>query len=89
MSKHCNETYDATRDAAEFTLNMFDEFYATHPVEDNEEDSVAFYFDEFVEFVVKGWKDREYKRHKYDYNHRIAQHSDKSPATLRRIYNKK
>ena len=86
MSKKFKETYDATMDVASFALAQFDQFYASHP---DPEDSVAFYFDEFMDYVIKGWKDREYMRHPYDYNAQMAKHSDKSPRTLRQIYNKK
>ena len=86
MGKIYKETYDATLDAALFTLARFDQFYASHP---DLEDSVAFYFEVFIELVVKGWKDKEYLRHPYNYNVQMADHSDKSPRTLRSIYNKK
>lgn len=86
MSKKHKETYDATLDAVTFTLSRFEQFYASHP---DLEDSVAFYFEVFTELVVKGWKDIEYLRHPYNYNAQLADYSDKSPRTLRHIYNKK
>lgn len=89
MSKNCNETYDVTEDAVNDTLSRMKAFYDTHPVEKNPNDSVAFYEDRFFRLIVKGWKEMECTRHPYDYNHQMAAHSDKSPATLRRIYNKK
>jgi hypothetical protein len=92
MSKKCKITYDATMDAVKYTLIQMKNFYLEHPMpqkDDEEEDSVTFYFDIFIENVVKGWKDLEYVRHPFDFNRKMAEHSDISPATLRRIYNKK
>jgi len=86
------QNYDITPDAANDTLARIKAYYDSHPMpEDNEDegDSVALYLDEYIELVVKGWKDLEILRHPYDYNKQMAEHSDRSPATLRRIYNKK
>ena len=87
MSKNHHETYNVTKDAANDTLSRMKAFYNTHPIEDNPEDSVAIEFDTFIELVVKGWRDMEYIRHPYDYNRRMANHTDRCPATLRQIYN--
>ena len=92
MSKKHKETYDVTMDAANDALARIKNFYALHPMpkDDKEEgDSVAFYFGKYIEIVINGWKDIEISRHPYNYNWQMAVHSDKSPATLRRIYNKK
>ena len=92
MSKHCQQTYDITTDAANDTLARMKAYYDAHPMpkdEGDESDSVAFYFDEYIERVITGWRDLEYLRHPYDFNRQMAEHSDRSPATLRRIYNKK
>lgn len=86
------ETYDITNDAANDTISRIKAYYDSHPMPDDDEengDSVAFYLDEYIEQVIKGWKDIENSRHPYDYNKQMAEHSDRSPATLRRIYNKK
>lgn len=86
------QTYDVTIDAANDTLARIKAFYDAHPVpkdEKDEWDNVAFYLDEYTKLVFTGWKDIEITRHPYDYNKQLAEHSDRSPATLRRIYNKK
>lgn len=88
MSKTYKQTYDVTMDAVNDTLSRIKTFYAAHPDPQNG-DSVAFYFKVFTEQLVKGWRDIEYLRHAYDYNRQMSQHSDKSPSTLQRIYNKK
>lgn len=91
MSKHRKQTYDVTMDAVNFTLSQMKNYYLSHPMpqkDDEPEDSVAFYFDVFFERVIKGWKDLEYNRHPYDYNRKMADHSDVSARHLRRIYNK-
>lgn len=92
MSKHKQETYDVTPDAVNYILTQMKNFYLTHPMPEKEgdpEDSVAIYFDVLFEQVIKGWKDLEYGRHPYNYNSKMAEHSDRSPATLRSFYNKK
>ena len=90
MSKNRKETYDITMDAVNDALARVENFYASHPMPDKGVgDSVAMYFDTFIEKFTKGWRDIEKKRHPYDYNHQMVVNSDKSPATLRRIYNKK
>ena len=86
MSKFHRETYDLTMDVAHIALSLMDTFYDAHPNPQNG-DSVAFYFELFTAEFVKGWKDREYKRHPYDYNRQMVNHSDKSSRTLRGIYN--
>ena len=87
MSKNCNETYDVTIDAAKDTILRMQAFYDAHPVTENPDDSVAIEFDFYMELVIKAWRDMEYQRHPYDYNSRMAEHCDKSPRTLRNIYN--
>jgi hypothetical protein len=90
MSKNCKETYDVTMDVVNDALSRVKNFYALHPMpKEGEGDSVAFYFKIFTEQFVMGWKEIEYTRHEYDYNRQMAEHSDKSPSTLQRIYNKK
>ena len=92
MSKNRRENYDLTMDAVNDTLSRMDAFYSAHPMPENtseEGDSVSMYFDVFIAEFVKGWKTREYTRHPFDYNHQMAVHSDRSPASLRNYYNKK
>ena len=92
MSKNTQQTYDVTPDAINYILTQKNNFYLTHPMPENEgdpEDSVAIYFNVLSEEVIKGWKDLEYARHPYNYNRKMAEHSDRSPATLRSFYNKK
>ena len=92
MSKNCKQTYDVTIDAVNYTLNQMQNFYIAHPMPqkaDEEEDSVAFYFNVFFEKLIKGWKEIEYVRHPFDYNRKMADCSDVSTRHLRRIYNKK
>jgi len=89
MSKNRKETYDITMDVVHDALSRVKNFYASHPMpKEGDGDSVAIYFKVFTEEFVKGWKDIEYQRHEYDYNQQMTEHSDKSAATLRRIYNK-
>ena len=92
MSKYKQLTHDVTLDGANYILSQMKNFYRTHPMPEKEgdpEDSVAIYFDVLFERVVKGWKDLEVARHPYTYNRQMAEHSDRSPATLRSYYNKK
>ena len=89
MSKNKKETYDATDDVVEYALMKADEFYASHPLKKKpgEEDKFQFYLHPFVERFYKGWKDRLCKRYPYNYNAKMAENTDLSPATLRRICN--
>ena len=92
MSKYKQLTYDVTSDGANYILTQMKNFYRTHPMPEKEGepvDSVAIYFDVLFEKVIKGWKELEYERHPYNYNHQMAEHTDKSPRTLSSIYNKK
>ena len=92
MSRYKQQTYNVTPDAVNYILTQMKNFYLTHPMPEKEgepEDSVAIYFNVLFEKVIKGWKELEYERHPYDYNHKMAEHSDRSPRTLSGIYNKK
>ncbi len=92
MSKYTQQTYDVTQDAVNYILTQMDNFYLAHPMPEKEgdpEDSVAIYFNVLFKGVIKGWKDLECARHPYDYNRKMAEHSDRSPRTLRSFYNKK
>ena len=90
MSKNKKETYDITMDVVNDALVRMDAFYAAHPMpEKGEGDSIAIFFNDLTEKIVLGWKEREALRHPYDYNRQMANHSDKSPSTLQRIYRKK
>ena len=50
---------------------------------------IRFEYKQFEQETIKGWSDLMKSDHPYDYNYKLTISQDKSPATLRRIYNKK
>ena len=89
MSKNRKECYDATDDVVEYALMKADEWYTSHPLKNipDEEDEFQFYMHRFAEKFYRGWKERMYRRYPYNYNAKMAENTDLSPATLRRICN--
>ena len=87
-----NKTYVFTDLVVEDLLGRYDELISSCKSEEELEMELAkslFEFKEFERKAIRGIKDRFYKVYPYDYNSKMAECLDISPATLRRIINKK
>ena len=80
------KTYDFTDIAVRDLLEKVDEYQA---IEGNDIADILFEFRVFETRVIKGLQERFYKRYPYDFQRKMADCLDASPAKIRYICNKK
>ena len=81
-----HETYDIT---SLMILIFFIVIYLIRLTKRVKASRIRFEYKQFERETIQGWCDIMKIDHPYDYNTKLDISTDKSPATLRRIYNKK
>ncbi len=86
MNERKEETYDIT---SLMILIFFIVIYLIRLTKHVKASRIRFEYKQFERETIQGWCDIMKRDHPYDYNTKLDISTDKSPATLRRIYNKK
>ena len=89
MKEREEETYETFDITPLMILIFFIIIYLIRYIKHVKVSRIRFEYKQFERETIQGWSDLMKSDHPYDFNTKLSISQDKSPATLRRIYNKK